>query len=505
MLENSRRDFLKYVGVSAVATSAASGNVAGTQDDDDEGSDRRGTLTKLGRTLPEDPPRYNFGDVRPDGMYGAVSSFPGEGNLFASTLYDLSNLENPEEVHRVPPANELTRSNAVRFDALRDGIYYRAQEPDDEDAEDPVGERGIEVIDYGYEEGSPEEPEVVAQLTTPNTGVHQFAVHPEEPIVYLIDETDDQPGVITVDASDPANPSIANMVGPAGYCHAVEVDPVRNVLHTAFIAGNFVGYAILDLENPLCPREIGRVDYADLPDYEEIGEPGFESCHQAHFDPERDLAIVGDEVGSGVPGGKHIFDIGWDEGSLENPVHVGFTHAPNAEEQGDGEFFFWTTHFHDVIPQSMTDSGATLMVDGGYHEGTWLCDITDPRNPRPAEQYPTRDVEENRILPGHYPSHPPYCWSAVYNEERDFVFASDTKTGAYTFSVSDDPFEFRTVEEELVGDDGELDADGVELAVHYYLEHDSVPNTGGERMSREALDELLDRYEEGDDGDDGDD
>lgn len=495
MFENSRRDFLKYTGAAVVAAGTTGTGVASAQDGGEE-SARRGRLRKLGRTLPEDPPRYNFGDVRPDGRYGAVSSFPRAGNIVASTLYDLSDLETPEQVHRLPPANELTRSNAIRFDALREGIYYRAQEPDDADADDPVGERGIEVVDYGYAEGTPEEPAVVAQLTTPNTGVHQLAVHPEQPVVYLVDETDDEPGVISVDTSDPTNPTIADQVGPGGYCHALEVDTVRNVLHTAFIAGDFVGYAILDLEIPLCPREISRVDYVDYPDYEEIGEPGFEACHQAGFDPERDLAIVGDEVGSGIPGGKHIFDIGWDEGSLEDPVHVGFTHAPNAEVQEEGESFFWTTHFHDVIPGSMTDSGTTLLVDGGYHEGTWLCDISDPRNPRPAEQYPTRDVEENRILPGHAPSHPPYCWSAMYNEERDFVFASDTKTGAYTFRVSDEPFEFRTVEEELVGGDNELDDDEVELAVHYYLDHASVPNTGGERMTRDALDDLLNRYEE---------
>lgn len=254
-------------------------------------------------------------------------------------------------------------------------------------------------------------------------------------------------GVFTADVEDSTSSEIVFNSGPDGYWHDVEVDPVRDVLHAAYIGGDFVGYVIFDLSDPYCPREISRIDYADRPDYEEIGTAGFENCHQAHYDPERDLAIIGDEVCAidAVPGGKHIFDIGWDEGSLEDPIHIGFTHSPNAQIQENARF--WTTHFHDVISASHTDSGATLLVDGGYHEGMWICDITDPRNPTPAEQYPTRDQEEESA--DHSPSHAPYCWSAEYNAERDFVFASDTLTGAYTFEISDDPFEFRNLPRDL--------------------------------------------------------
>ncbi len=488
MLENSRRDFMRYVGIAATATGTASGGVAAREADD--GSERRGTIDKLGQALPENPPRYTYGHVREDGLYGCVSSFPEGGNEYASTLYDLSDLESPEEVHRLPPANALTRSNDVKFDP-RNGLYYRSQEADDFGEDDQQGEMGVEAVDYGYAAGTPEEPEVVARIETPNTGVHKLTVHPEVPILYLVDKDGEEPGIISVDISDPSEPSIRNQFGPDGYCHDVEVDPIRNVLHAAYIAGDFVGYVIFDLDDPYRPAELSRVDYADLPDYEAIGEPGFELCHQAHYDPRRDLAIVGDEVGTGIPGGKHVYDIGWDEGSLENPIHIGFTHSPNAKEQTEEEAFFWTTHFHDVI----TRDDATLLVDGGYHEGTWLCDISDPRNPEPAEQYPTRDREDESA--GHPPSHAPYCWSAIYNEERGFVFASDTLTGVYTFRVDDDHFEFRTVEEELTDDEGGIDADGIDLATHYYLHHASVPNTGGEPMTRSDLQRLLTLFERG--------
>lgn len=488
MIENSRRDFLKYTGIAA----AVAGVTIGTAGAQHEESERRGTVEKLGQALPEDPPRYTYGHVREDGLYGCVSSFPAGGNEYASTLYDLSDLDEPEEIHRIETANSLTRSNDVKFDGTRDGLYYRSQEADDFGEDDQEGLMGIEVVDYGYSEGTPENPELLGRLETPNTGVHKLTEHPERELLYLVDKDGEEPGVLTVDVSDPESPEIVFTSGPDGYCHDLEVDTVRDVLHAAYIAGDFVGYVIFDLSDPYCPEEISRVDYADLPDYEEIGEPGFELCHQAHADPERDIAIIGDEVGGGIPGGKHIYDIGWNEGSLEEPIHIGFTHSPNAKEQGDDEGFFWTTHFHDVIPESHTESGATLLVDGGYHEGTWLCDITDPTNPQPAESYPTRDREDESA--GHPPSHAPYCWSAIYNEAREFVFASDTLTGAYTFEISDTSFEFRSIEEELDSDG--IDAEGIELATHYYLHHASVPNTG-EAMTQADLETLLDSFEDG--------
>lgn len=495
MVDINRRSSLKLLGAGALMSGVTTGSASG--ESETRKSNPRGTLTKLGQIWPEDPPRYNDCAVREDGMYAVVSSFPRGGNNYASTLYDLSDLENPKEVHRLPPANLDTRSNSCTFDAVHQGIYYRSQEQDTEN-----GEMGVEVIDYGYADGTPQEPEIIAQVTTPNVGVHQMDFHPEEPILYVTAGGDNgEPGVISIDMSDPSNPSIVNQVGPIGACHAMQVDPGRNVIHTAYIHGEFIGYAILDMgDTPLKPTVSGRFNYKDLPDYEEIGTPGFESCHAAHFDPERDLAIIGDEKCSGIPGGKHIFDIGWDKGSLEKPVHIGFTHSPNAKIQTSGEGCFWTTHFHDVIPKSKTDSGATLVVDGGYHEGAWLIDITDPRNPQPAEQYPTLDKDPERRLGGYRPSHPPYCWTAKYNPERDFVLGSDTKTGLYTFDVSDDRFKPRSIPEELTGTDEELDdrlePDEVELAVHYYLKHASVPNTNGKEMTSEHVKKLIDMFEE---------
>ena len=494
MLDSSRRDFLKYAGI-ATATGAVGTGAVTADDGDHEGGHGSavGSLSLLGHDFLENPPGiYTYGAVREDGRYAVMGSYYGEGGSF---LVDLEDLENPEQAHRLPSPN-TDRHNDVTFDP-RDGLYHRSQEANVENGSD-----GFQVIDYGYDQGTIEEPEVVAEVETPRTGVHKIESHPIEPIIYVVDEDPEEPGILVYDVSDPTDPEYLSEFGPDGYCHDVEIEIDRDLLHAAFIAGEFVGYVIFDISDPRNPEELSRVDYADRPDYEEIGEPGFEGCHQASFDPERELAVVGDEIGEGIPGGKHIYDIGWDEGSPGNPIHLGFTHSPNAEEQGEDEPFFWTTHFHNVVPCG----DVTLLVDGGYHEGVWVADITDPTDPTPSQQFPTREDEglidqlgSGPVVPFLETLHPPFVWSVEYNAERDFVFASDSLTGAYTFDVSPDEFEFRTIEEEIRRSSephDEIGEQGLELARHYHEEHATVPNTDGQRMTDEALAEIESLAEE---------
>ena len=370
---------------------------------------------------------YTFGHVSDDGEWGVVGSFPERDTLVASTLVDLTAVEEPSAVHQLDSAGASTRTNDVKFDAHRDGLYYRSQEPQSRDH----GERGIEVVDFGYREGTPEQPVVLAQLEVSEVGIHKLTTHPEEELLYLVNmNLQSETGVFVVDVSSPAAPEVIDRVGPAGGCHDVEYDPVREVLHGAYIAGGSEGYLIYDASNPYNLEILGHFRYDDHPGYTEVGEPGFEGCHQAHWDPERDLAIIGDEVSQGVPGGKHIFDIGWDEGSLEDPQPVGFTHSPDARTMdGADEMFWWTTHFHDVV----YDGGVPLLVDGGYRQGAWVCNIEDPRNPVPTERFATtnRSVEN--------PEPELFAWGAVYNAKREFVFVTDSYNGAFTFDVTAKP------------------------------------------------------------------
>ncbi|TYL36760.1 regulatory P domain-containing protein [Natronococcus pandeyae] len=433
MTETPRRAFMKRTGIASLTAAALGSGVATADRDRPPGHDRRrtrGRLTPLGQELPPDADpnhvTYTFGHVSEDGQWGAASSFPGASPVLSS-LYDLSDLENPELVHELEAPNEETRSNDVKFDPLREGIYIRSLEADDEgsffDPEpDPDGLEGIEVVDFDWEEGTPAEPKVLAYLETPNMGVHKFTEHPEEPVLYLIDKVTDEPGLIAVDFSDPHNPDIEKMFGPPGYCHDCEVEVGREALHAAYIIGETVGYVTFDISDPLDPEQLGFFDYEEQPDYTEIGEPGFELAHQIHPEPERELSIMGDEKFGGIPGGKHVFDTGWDEGSLEDPIPIGFTHSPDARDQ-DEEPGAWTTHFHDVV----YDRGEVLLVDGGYTQGAWVANITDPTDPTPTERYATDDGIDDVA---------PFAWGAHYNEARDFAFATDANTGVYTFEVS---------------------------------------------------------------------
>ena len=430
MTRHDRRTFLKQLGVAGIASTTVGSGTAlannhGGQDKGNNDNRRtRARLDLLGHELTETPPVYTFGDVSPDGTWGAIGSWVGFGSTTTSTLYDLSDVENPEEVHRVDTVDGAD-TNHVRFDGTRDGLYYRALERGDLD--------GFEVVDFGWGDGTPEDPEIIARVETPNTGVHALCAHPAAEAIYVVDEEGDEPGIIPVDVSDPTDPELAPLAGPNGYCHAVEADPGRGVLHCAFIAGEFVGYSILDISgDPLAPTEVGSFDYDDAPDYEAVGEEGFESCHHAQFDPERDIAVVGDETAFGIPGGKHVFDIGWGDGSLEDPQPIGFVTSPDAREMDGDSLFWWTTHFHDIVPRG----DETILVDGGYRNGAWVANITDPENPIATERYATDEDADIAGGGGLFPDDPPFTWGAVYNEARDFVFVSDTLTGAYTFDVS---------------------------------------------------------------------
>ncbi len=413
---------LKALGASAAIVTGAGAASATSADPGQNrnrsGRPKKGRLHKLGHSLLSDPPGgYAEGVIRSDGQYGLLGSFLGEGGSF---LVDLSNPTDPTEAHRVPSSADV-RNADVAFDP-RDGLYYRTQEPNVDGAEFV----GVEVVDYGYDRGTPENPVIAGEI--PAGPTHNVFPHPEASILY----TTEHDGMGIWDVTDPTSAESLGVVGPDADLHDVVVDPDRELAHLAFIGGGLDGYVVMDVSNPAAPTELGRFDYAGRPGYTEIGTAGFENCHYADYDPERDLVVVGDEIGFGVPGGKHIFDVGWDDGSPEDPRHVGFTHSPNAEVMDEPiEFLDWTTHNHDVIPKGNT----TLLVDGGYREGAWVADITDPTDPTPTDRYATLDRvdEADGML---IPENPPVAWSADYSRERDLTLVADQETGVYTFKVT---------------------------------------------------------------------
>jgi hypothetical protein len=138
---------LRQLGTVGVASTTIGTGTAVANEHEGNGQDRgednrrtRGRLDLLGHELTETPPIYTFGDVNEDGTWGAISSWVGFGSETTSTLYDLTDPENPEEVHRVETVKGAD-SNHVRFDGTREGLYYRALERGEVD--------GVEVIDFG--------------------------------------------------------------------------------------------------------------------------------------------------------------------------------------------------------------------------------------------------------------------------------------------------------------------------------------------------------------------
>ncbi|WP_076432400.1 LVIVD repeat-containing protein [Haladaptatus litoreus] len=368
----------------------------------------------MGHSLLSDPGGgYAEEDIRADGQYALVGHFSSPGGSF---LVDISNPTNPTEVHEFPTTDDVTHAD-VEFDR-RNGLYYRGRENGEEN--------GVDVIDYGYGEGTPENPVQIDRIPAGST--HNVDAHPEGDVLY----TTEHDGVGVWNTSDPSNVEEAAMVHIGGDCHDIVVDAGRDLLHCAFIGGGFTGYVALDISDPLSPTEAGRFDYAGRPNYTEIGTAGFESCHYASHDPERDLVILGDEIGFGIPGGKHILDIGWGDGSVENPQHIGFTHSPNAQVMDENEELFdWTTHNHTVISKGSN----SLLVSGDYHEGTVVYDISDPTDPTPTDQYRTDDKADQADGAG-FVGEPPMAWGADYSEERDLVVTSDMQTGLYVFKVT---------------------------------------------------------------------
>ncbi len=422
-MTHSRRTALKFIGATTIAgiglstaEVAEAGNHGGDGGDDEGGKKKKGDIRLMGHSLLSDPEGgYAEEDIRSDGQYALMGSFTGPGGSF---LVDISNPRDPTEVHEVPTPSYDTRHADVKFDR-RDGLYYRTLEGD---------EVGVEVIDYGWGDGTPTDPMILQRIPAGST--HNVHAHPEGDVLY----TTEHHGVGVWDTSDPTDVTGGEVYGPEADLHDMIVDPDRDLLHCAFIGDGFDGYVIMDIEDPLEPEVAGKFSYEGLPTYEDVpvGEEGFQNCHYANYDPERDLAYVGDEIGFGKPGGKHVFDIGWGDGSVEDPQPIGYTASPDAEIMDEAEELFdWTGHNFDVITKGST----TMLVSGDYHEGAVVYDVSDPTDPTATDEFET-DLKADEANGAGFVGEAPMAWGVNYADQRDFTVVSDMQTGIYVLKFT---------------------------------------------------------------------
>lgn len=439
----TRRRLLRRSAVALAGTFLAgcAGSLGEDDDDDADGTTTstrtetvdpgRTTLRKLGQTRPaaQPPPGGGYAEtaVRADGEYAVLGTKWGTDGTH---LIDLADPASPKAVHYLKSSNDAPNID-VKFDH-RDGLYYRTIEK--------TWPGNFEVVDYGYSTGTPTTPRVVGTVSEGKS--HNVTPHPGKPVLYTVNYGLETNGFDVYDVADPTAPRKVGQYGPQGACHDITVDPEREVLCVAFQAGQFIGFVVYDVSDPRNPSEIGRFDYGSRKSYEQapVGAEAFGSAHHGHFDPRRDLLVLGDERPFGAPGGKHVFDVGWRDGSLENPVPVGFTVSPNARRMEEGkrtERFDWTGHHFNVVPWG----DATLLVSADWHDGVVVYDVTDPTAPHPVDRYPTADGAD-AVTPNDSVAAlgtPPMAWKASYNRERELVVASDAFTGLYTFELAPRP------------------------------------------------------------------
>lgn len=377
--------------------------------------------------LDPNPGEFAEASIRDDGEFVVVGSFFGTNG---TTLVELDGSGNIEGIEHRVESDSTTRNADVKFDP-RDGIYYRTQEKNA-----PDGDFGVEVIDYGFsDDRASDDAEIVARIEAAGE-THNLLAHPDQntDLLYLVNEHRNEPGLEIWDVSDPANPVKVRNAAPTGGLHDVEIDAANDLMHCAYIfgedAGNPIeGYVLLDISNPRRPVELGRFDYADEPDYAAVGTEGFENCHYADF-IDAGTVVVGDEVGSGIPGGKHIFDIT----NPDDITSLSFTHSPHAEEQGDDELFYWTGHNFDPVDRD----GRQLLVSGDYHEGTVLYDVDDPADIEALHRVETDDGADRRSTDPIFLSRDdaPFAWDADYNAAKNIVVTSDMITGLWVFEIN---------------------------------------------------------------------
>lgn len=342
------------------------------------------------------------------------------------------------------------------------------------------GDTDVHVVDIADQT----DPERTATISAGPTGyVNDVAFHPTEPWVFTANEGGADAGWGIVDVSDPADPTLLGahtVEGGAGVHTIVAFDEAHVI-----VSGTGRGIVIYDVTEPTNPTEIGsfqatdetvgtlspedpehahsgyvhdtrvRGEYAFLAhwdhglyvldlsdpsapsvaaafDYEdESADVPLRNAHHAFPHPERDICLVGEEVGYGEPGYKHIVEFDVETGETE--LLSSFQFPQHATQPTGNQGFRWTGHFSDWGVGDQQD----VLFSGDYKAGVQTFDLSDPAAPERIDQYyPTEGVGEVRsAAPARALTDVPFTWGAN-TDDSEYVYVSDFNTGVYVLELA---------------------------------------------------------------------
>lgn len=265
------------------------------------------------------------------------------------------------------------------------------------------------------------DPELLGPFSVDNAdGVHNVQTFRED---YLITLGHGR-GVVVYDISDPANPSEVSSFEEI-HTHAAHVRG-----QYAFVAATNNGLYILDMDDPTNPEVVATFDYE-----EEEADVPLRFAHHAVPHPSDDIVLLGEEVGGGEPGYKHVIEFDLATGHTE--LLASFQFPQHATQPTARQGFWWTGHFSDWGVDEQED----ILFSGDYKAGVQVFDLSDPADPVRIEQYqPTEGVGEvRREDPERLAlvDNVPFTWGAESSLAGDsgHIYVSDATTGLYIFTL----------------------------------------------------------------------
>lgn len=415
-----RRNFLRNTGATALGASLLATNSVSASSDN-----RAPRLELVGHTtLGARDGANTHGAVSEEHDLAAVGSFVfGDNEL---RLVDISNRSDPELISTISTDPAGHSSDIRNSDIHPTKPWVFTANEGGEDA-------GWAIVDASDRKN----PELYGPFTVEDapSGVHNVQAFGED---YLITVGHGR-GAVVYDITDPENPTeVSQFQKPApdeddGHEHEGEGETI----HAAHVRGDYVylahwnrGLYILDMSEPSSPEVAAAFDYS-----EEEADVPLRACHHAVPHPEKNICLLGEEIGTGEPGYKHIVKFNLDSGNTE--LLSSFQFPQHANQPTGSQGYWWTGHFSDWGVGDQAD----VVFSGDYKAGVQVFDVSDPEDPMRIDQYqPNEGLDEVREQdPARYDlvDNVPFTWGAESSLAGDsgHIYVSDATTGFYIFTL----------------------------------------------------------------------